>query len=48
MVNIYKSEPAIGGGTVKYTNQDALIENLEYDIEQKKSRNYVGLICSGL
>lgn len=42
-VNIYKEEPVIGGNTVKYTNHDALVDTLEYDIEQEKTRSYAGL-----
>lgn len=41
--NIYKKEPILNGESVKYTNYDALIDTLEYDIEQERSKTYAGL-----
>lgn len=42
-VNIYKQEPVLGGATVNYTNYDALVDTLEYDIERERDKSYSGL-----
>ena len=41
--NIYKKEPILNGESVKYTNYDALIDTLEYDISQERAKTYAGL-----
>ena len=45
-VNIYKKESALGGGSVNYTNCDALASTLDYYLSKEKEQTYSGLDMS--